>query len=93
VAETVLVTGGTGFVGGWCIVELLRRGYDGGTTVRRSASEPAARDAVSIEVDAGDGLRFFVADLTAERVLGWRSRPAAETIVDCAKSLTAHGAV
>ena len=23
-AETVLVTGGTGFVAGWCIVELLR---------------------------------------------------------------------
>ena len=25
--ETVLVTGGTGFVAGWTIVELLRRGY------------------------------------------------------------------
>ena len=27
--EVVLVTGGTGFVAGWCIVELLQRGYAG----------------------------------------------------------------
>ena len=26
-AETVRVTGGTGIVAGWCIVDLLRRGY------------------------------------------------------------------
>ena len=25
-ASTVLVTGGTGYVAGWCIVELLKRG-------------------------------------------------------------------
>ena len=36
-AETVLVTGGTGFVAGWCIVELLRRGYAVRTTVRSLA--------------------------------------------------------
>src|SRR4051812_3561297 len=28
-AELALVTGGSGYVGGWCVVELLRRGYDG----------------------------------------------------------------
>jgi hypothetical protein len=27
----------------------------------------------------------------AESVLGWRRRPVAETIVDCARSLLAHG--
>jgi uncharacterized protein YbjT (DUF2867 family) len=32
--ETVLVTGGTGFIGGCCIYELLRRGYRVHTTVR-----------------------------------------------------------
>ena len=31
---TVLVTGGTGFLGGWCVAELLRRGYEVRTTVR-----------------------------------------------------------
>ena len=25
--QTVLVTGGSGFLGGWCLVELLQRGY------------------------------------------------------------------
>ena len=31
--EVVLVTGGSGYVGGWCVAELLRRGYQ----VRTSA--------------------------------------------------------
>ncbi|MGK2938181.1 MAG: NAD-dependent epimerase/dehydratase family protein, partial [Solirubrobacteraceae bacterium] len=30
---TVLVTGGTGYLGGWCIATLLERGYDVRTTV------------------------------------------------------------
>jgi len=42
-AETVLVTGGTGYVGGWCIVELLKRGYAVRTTVRSLAKEAAIR--------------------------------------------------
>jgi dihydroflavonol-4-reductase len=29
----------------------------------------------------------------AERLLGWRPRPAAETVIDCANSLIAHGVV
>ena len=32
--ETVLVTGGTGFIARWCIVELLERGSVVKTTVR-----------------------------------------------------------
>src|SRR5260370_1202642 len=44
-AQTVLVTGGTGFIAGWCIVELLRRGYAVRTTVRSLSKEPAARAA------------------------------------------------
>lgn len=38
-AETVLVTGGTGFIASWCIVELLRRGYEVRTTVRNASKE------------------------------------------------------
>ena len=38
-AGTVLVTGGTGFIASWCIVQLLERGYDVRTTVRDAGKE------------------------------------------------------
>ncbi len=66
--QRVLVTGGTGFVGGWTIVELLRRGYLVRTTVRSAAREADVRAAVATQV-AADGLEFAVADLTADA--GW----------------------
>src|SRR5262245_18873647 len=68
-AETVLVTGGTGFVAGWCIAALLERGYRVRTTLRDRGRERAVRDAVSRVVDPGDRLSFAVADLTADE--GW----------------------
>jgi len=68
-AETVLVTGGTGFVGGWCVVELLKRGYNVRTTVRSLSKEPAARAAIATATDPGDRLAFFPADLTKDD--GW----------------------
>lgn len=67
--ETVLVTGGTGYVAGWCVVELLRRGHRVRTTVRGHGREQAVRDAVAGEVDPGGRLEFAVADLTADD--GW----------------------
>jgi dihydroflavonol-4-reductase len=69
VADTVLVTGGTGFVAGWCIVELLRRGYKVRTTVRSLTREPAVRAAVATATGSTDHLAFCVADLTKEE--GW----------------------
>ena len=45
-AQTVLVTGGTGFIAGWCIVQLLERGYAVRTTVRDSTKEQRVRAAV-----------------------------------------------
>jgi dihydroflavonol-4-reductase len=68
-AEWVLVTGGTGYLAGWCIAELLRRGYRVRTTIRTAAREQAVRDAVSTIVDPGDRLECAVADLTADS--GW----------------------
>lgn len=66
---TVLVTGGTGYVAGWCIVELLRSGYTVRATVRGLSREGAVRAAIAAEVDAGDRLSFFAADLTSDD--GW----------------------
>ena len=36
---TVLVTGGSGFIGGWCVIGLLQQGYTVRTTVRNLARE------------------------------------------------------
>ncbi len=66
---TVLVTGGSGFLGGWCIVELLKRGYSVRTTVRNLSSEAAVRQTVARQVDAGDRLSLFAANLTSDD--GW----------------------
>ncbi len=68
-AETVLVSGGSGFLGGWCIVELLERGYEVRTTVRDLAREQEVRDAVGSQVDAGERLSVLAADLTGDD--GW----------------------
>ncbi|GAB4058420.1 NAD-dependent epimerase/dehydratase family protein [Catellatospora paridis] len=68
-SETVLVTGGTGYVAGWCIVALLKQGYTVRATVRSAAREQAVRDAVGTVVDPGGRLSFVVADLTGDA--GW----------------------
>jgi nucleoside-diphosphate-sugar epimerase len=69
-APTVLVTGGTGFLGGWCIVSLLERGYNVRTTVRDLAREQAVLDAVhGAGVDPGSRVQVVAADLTADS--GW----------------------
>jgi dihydroflavonol-4-reductase len=67
--KTVLVTGGSGFLGGWCVIELLRRGYEVRTTVRDPRREPEVRARLAREVEAGDRLSFHVADLGADA--GW----------------------
>jgi nucleoside-diphosphate-sugar epimerase len=73
----ILVTGGTGFLGGWCIVELLRRGHDVRTTVRDLKREAAVRATVERGgVDAGDRLTVVAADLGADT--GW-----AEAVAGC----------
>lgn len=79
-AETVLVTGGTGFIGSWCVVELLRRGYAVRTTVRNAAKEPALRAAIASEVEPAGRLTICVADLKRDE--GW-----AEAVAGCDRVL------
>jgi len=74
--ETVLVTGGTGFVASWQIVELLRRGYIVRATVRSLSKAEGVRAAVSTVVDPGNRLSFVEADLLSDA--GW-----AEAVKGC----------
>ena len=68
--KTVLVTGGSGFLAGWCIVELLRRGYRVRTTVRNPAREPEVHDAVASQVDPAHHLSVHQADLLSDEHWG-----------------------
>lgn len=68
-SNTVLVTGGSGFVAGWCIVELLRRGYTVRASVRSREREARARAALATVVDPADRLTYVTADLTSDD--GW----------------------
>jgi dihydroflavonol-4-reductase len=74
--ETVLVTGGSGFLGSWCLVELLRRGYRARTTVRDLSREPEVRAMLERETDVADRLSVHAADLNDDE--GWE-----EAIAGC----------
>jgi dihydroflavonol-4-reductase len=67
--RTVLVTGGSGFVGGWCLIELLRRGYRTRTTVRDLSREPELRSRLAGKIDLQDRLEVVPADLNDDQ--GW----------------------
>jgi dihydroflavonol-4-reductase len=77
--ETVLVTGGSGFLGGWCVIELLRQGYNVRTTVRSLSREPELRAAIASQTDPGDRLSVVSADLTDDA--GWPEAVAGCTYV------------
>ncbi|HEY3813815.1 MAG TPA: aldehyde reductase [Caulobacteraceae bacterium] len=75
--STVLVTGGTGFVGSHCLVALLNAGHKARTTVRKLNREADVRAMLTrAGVDAGDRLSFFAADLESDA--GW-----AEAVAGC----------
>ncbi|MBI3675748.1 MAG: aldehyde reductase [Proteobacteria bacterium] len=69
--STVLVTGGSGFIGSWCIVQLLQAGHTVRTTVRNLAREGDVRAMVKAGgAQAGDRLSFFAANLESDA--GWK---------------------
>jgi dihydroflavonol-4-reductase len=70
--STVLVTGGSGFLGSHCILQLLARGHEVCTTVRNPGRRAEVRDMLAAGGATSTGaLSFFRADLTADA--GWRA--------------------
>ena len=70
---TVLVTGGSGYIAGFLIQQLLAEGWQVRTTLRNPAREVRLRGLLG---GTADSLRFFTADLTADA--GW-----AEAMAGC----------
>lgn len=66
-AETVLVTGGTGFVGAQIIFQLLQKGYHVKTTLRSLSSKTKVIDALKANgITSVDQLTFVEADLSKD---------------------------
>ncbi len=79
--STVLVTGGSGFIGVHSILQLLAAGHQVRTTVRNLKREPDVRAMLKVGgVDAAslsnDRLTFFAADLEGDA--GWK-----EAVAEC----------
>jgi dihydroflavonol-4-reductase len=66
---TVLVTGGSGYIGGWCVIGLLQQGYNVRATVRDLGREATVRANLAKVVDPGNRLSFYAANLTEDA--GW----------------------
>lgn len=77
-ADTVLVSGGSGYIAGFLIRQLVAEGWMVHTTVRSLARESAVRQLLAVD---NSRVKFFAADLNADA--GW-----AEAMAGC--SFVAH---
>lgn len=67
----VLVTGGSGFVGSYCVLQLLEKGYRVRATIRNLQNEHRVREMLDdAGADTGEKLEFVAADLEHDE--GWQ---------------------
>ena len=67
--DLVLVTGGSGFIAGWCIVRLLQAGWRVRATLCPGERENDIRIGFEQEIDPGNRLSFVIATLDEDA--GW----------------------
>jgi nucleoside-diphosphate-sugar epimerase len=78
--QTVLITGGSGFIGSHIILQLLAAGQQVRTTIRNLTREGDVRAMLKVGgADPGNRLSFFAADL--ENDAGWREAVAGSDYV------------
>ena len=65
-ADTVLVSGGSGYIAGFLIRQLVAEGWMVHTTIRSLAKEETVRKLLAVD---NARLKFFAADLTGDA--GW----------------------
>jgi dihydroflavonol-4-reductase len=68
-AKTVLVTGGSGYIAGFVIAQLLGEGYNVRATVRSLGREPQVREMLAKIAPDLSKLSFYASDLTSDA--GW----------------------
>jgi len=78
--DLVVITGITGFIGSYCAMEALRRGYRVRGTLRSMSKADTVRDTLGQKVTFGDGdLEFAEVDLTRDD--GWAEAMQGATFV------------
>jgi dihydroflavonol-4-reductase len=89
--RTILVTGGSGYLGSWVIVTLLRQGFRVRTTIRDLAKEGQVRSMIAGQVyredrSPEDRLTFSPADLLKDE--GWaRAADGCDSVIHVASPL------
>ncbi|HEY2049565.1 MAG TPA: NAD-dependent epimerase/dehydratase family protein [Caulobacteraceae bacterium] len=64
-----MVTGGSGYIGGWCVITLLQQGYTVRATIRDLGRAAEVKRSIESVVDPEGRLTFHQADLTSDA--GW----------------------
>jgi dihydroflavonol-4-reductase len=84
----VLVTGGSGYIAGYCIAQLLQDGWRVRTTVRSLAKAEQVRSSITkISAGAAAAIEFFEADLNSDQ--GWdRAVAGADYVLHVASPVT-----